>query len=653
MITPMVKIELIGPTSLLLPTVDAVQRCGRLHISGTRFTEPVGGSPTLRSAPDPEVVKYRDRLAQLKGKVEEMLNLLAETPGIEMGTPREMESVDPAEITGEAMEAKFIMLDSLKERITELVKRRLDRKDELASVSRYNSVIGAFAPMLDKLGSTRNLDLVGFTLMKRRLDVLDLLREQLTDMTGGRFEVFTREMDQATLAGVVAVPREFHREVRRLFVNEQVSELRLPESLGDKPPMETLRHLETRLEEIPREIQAIDQEIRQIATENHPGFLMRLQAALEDRLASLGAVSSATRTKMTFILTGWVPRKHIEAFLDFARERLDPSVVLRQSAPVGADVESGAIPVVLQNPPWIRPFELCLKLLPSASYGSVDPTPFVALFFPTFFGLILGDVGYGLILLAVALFLMYKWRHNDLIGSIGVILLACSLSTILFGVLFGELLGDLGMRLGIMKPIMMNRETAIVPTLMLAVGIGVAHIFLGFFIKAWNSIKWKHYGHAVEALGTVVLFIALFVVLAAMTGYLSPLFRNIGVVVIVLMIPVLIVSGGIVAIMEVFGAFGNMLSYARIMAIGLSSVILAVVANRMFGQFPNVIVGAMIATLVHLVNLALGVFGPTVHALRLHYVEFFSKFYKTGSVEYQPLLRKTREELPSKGGGLS
>jgi V/A-type H+-transporting ATPase subunit I len=650
MITPMIKIELIGPTSLLLPTVDAVQRCGRLHISGTRFTEPAGGNAAPLSAPDPEVVKYRDRLAQLKGKVEEMLNLLAETPGIDMGSAGGLAPVDPDEISGEALEKKFVMLEELKERITGLVKRRLDLKDELASVSRYGSVIGAFAPMLEKLGTTRNLDLVGFTLMKRRLDVLDLLREQLTDMTGGRFEVFTREMDQATLAGVVAVPREFHREVRRLFVNEQVSELRLPESLGDKAPMETLRHLERRLEEIPGEIDGVDQEIRTIAAEHYPGLLMRLQSALEDRLASLSAVSSATRTRMTFILTGWVPRKHIQGFMDFARERLDPAVVVRQSAPVNADLEKGGIPVVLENPPLIRPFELCLRLLPRPAYSSIDPTPFVAIFFPTFFGLILGDVGYGLILLAVSLFLLYKWRQHDLIGSIGVILLACSLSTILFGVLFGELLGDLGIRMGIMKPLMMNRETAIVPSLMLAVGIGVAHIFLGFFIKAWNSIKWKHYGHAVEALATVVLFIALFVVLAAMTGYLSPLFRNIGVVVILLMIPTLIVSGGIVAIMEVFGAFGNMLSYARIMAIGLSSVILAVVANRMFGQFPNVIVGAMIATLVHLVNLVLGVFGPTVHSLRLHYVEFFGKFYKTGSVEYQPLLRKSREDLPAKGG---
>jgi V/A-type H+-transporting ATPase subunit I len=80
----------------------------------------------------------------------------------------------------------------------------------------------------------------------------------------------------------------------------------------------------------------------------------------------------------------------------------------------------------------------------------------------------------------------------------------------------------------------------------------------------------------------------------------------------------------------------NILSYARIMAIGTASVMLAVVANRMIGATGSAIVGVVFATLFHLVNFALGVFSPTIHALRLHFVEFFGTFYSPGGLVYRP-----------------
>jgi V/A-type H+-transporting ATPase subunit I len=91
-----------------------------------------------------------------------------------------------------------------------------------------------------------------------------------------------------------------------------------------------------------------------------------------------------------------------------------------------------------------------------------------------------------------------------------------------------------------------------------------------------------------------------------------------------------------VAPIELLTTLGNILSYARIMALGVASVMLAIVANKMAGAIGSVAVGAMFALLFHLVNFAIGVFSPTIHALRLHYVEFFGKFYSPGGVRYQP-----------------
>jgi V/A-type H+-transporting ATPase subunit I len=101
--------------------------------------------------------------------------------------------------------------------------------------------------------------------------------------------------------------------------------------------------------------------------------------------------------------------------------------------------------------------------------------------------------------------------------------------------------------------------------------------------------------------------------------------------------PLLLALEGIVAVIEVLSTFGHILSYARIMAIGTASVMLAVVANRMVGTMGSALVGVLFALLFHVVNFAIGVFSPTIHALRLHYVEFFGKFYSPGGTKYEPL----------------
>jgi V/A-type H+-transporting ATPase subunit I len=101
--------------------------------------------------------------------------------------------------------------------------------------------------------------------------------------------------------------------------------------------------------------------------------------------------------------------------------------------------------------------------------------------------------------------------------------------------------------------------------------------------------------------------------------------------------PLLLIVGGLLAPFELVRHLGNIISYARLMAVGLASVLLAYVANSLAGQAGSVWVGITAAVLLHAFNIVLGVFAPTVHALRLHYVEFFSKFFESGGRPYRPL----------------
>ena len=100
---------------------------------------------------------------------------------------------------------------------------------------------------------------------------------------------------------------------------------------------------------------------------------------------------------------------------------------------------------------------------------------------------------------------------------------------------------------------------------------------------------------------------------------------------------------------EVMSTVGNILSYARLMAIGMASVILAMVANKLSGAFEIAIIGIIIAVLLHILNLVLAMFSPSIHSVRLHLVEFFSKFYEGGGRVYKPFARPVAEGKMQKG----
>jgi V/A-type H+-transporting ATPase subunit I len=325
---------------------------------------------------------------------------------------------------------------------------------------------------------------------------------------------------------------------------------------------------------------------------------------------------------MCFFIRGWMATDDVARL----RAQLDASfgmqVVLEEKHLREEDLEKA--PVVLMNPPYFRPFELFGRLLPVPAYSSIDPTPFIGIFFPVFFGMILGDAGYGVVLAVLALVLRLRSGKNRTAADAAQILLVSSLYTIIFGVLYGELFGDLGTTLFGMEPLLIERRTSVIPMLVFALSAGVVHVVLGLALGAITSFRRRVRREGFAKLLNILIILCLIAVFASFFGYLPGLLSRPLIMVILIATPFLLFSGGLLAPLELLKNIGNIISYVRIMAIGLTSVLLAYVANQMAGAGGDVVLGVMAAALLHLLNIVLGVFSPTIHALRLHYVEFFS-----------------------------
>jgi len=341
---------------------------------------------------------------------------------------------------------------------------------------------------------------------------------------------------------------------------------------------------------------------------------------------------------MCFFIYGWVPAADFRILEEKLQEKFQGLVVVEESEL--AEQDFSRIPTALHNPAYFAPFELFTRLLPMPPYASFDLTPFIGIFFPVFFGMMLGDIGYGMILLAGSVYLVRRFANRKNLQDAGKILFISSLYTIIFGLLYGEFLGTVGhVYLG-MKPVLFDRQASIVPMLCFAVAAGVVHVIIGLVLGVIVSLRRQMKKEALLKLANifVVLCVCILVVsyfTRSMGQVQKPLLLTVAVIT-----PALLLVGGLMAPLELLKNVGNIISYARIMAVGLTSVLLAFVANYMAGRMGSVWAGIVVAVMLHAFNLLLGVFAPTIHALRLHYVEFLSKFMESGGKEFKPLGRK-------------
>ncbi len=176
-----------------------------------------------------------------------------------------------------------------------------------------------------------------------------------------------------------------------------------------------------------------------------------MRAWLHDRLLVLQARAQAHTGFHLFVIEGWIPGPELGALTERVRRDIGADVLVEAVAT--EPWTRGDAPVALNNPPLFRPFEVITRTMPLPRYGSIDPTPFVAVFFPMFFGLMLGDVGMGALLGVLALVLRLRSEPGSTMRSVAAVAGACAAFSVIFGFVFGELFGDMGTRWLHLRPL--------------------------------------------------------------------------------------------------------------------------------------------------------------------------------------------------------
>ncbi len=625
MIVPMARVEIAGPRRLMPDVLGVLQAQGTVEVRPLsmpldRWLEevPVHGDP-----------KAAQRLEAAAQRLRHLLRLLAPV------APDDAAEAEPA--LDVDREDFLPRLDALEADLRAVDERRAVLDEERSVLARYEKLLVALAPLLKQLEGVKHVETMGMLLKRGARDAIGLLEEAIARVTGGPYTLILRDIDEEQIAGFLAVPTQHAPAVSQLLFERGVSEVKLPERYSGRSFAESVQRLVARRTEVAAETAACEVDRRRLAA-RWRGVLAAARRDADDRLARLRAATFCGETHHAFLVAGWTPVERVEPL----RAALDAAFGGRVAVfSRGVDRASfDEVPVVLSNPRWLRPFELLLAFTPLPRYGSIDPTPLLALFFPLYFGLILGDVGHGALGVAIALFARKRGWGGETGRRIAGIALACSVSAILFGILYGELFGELGEYVGL-YPILFDRRHAMMPLLGMVVALGGIQIGLGLILGCVASWRRRERREAAGRIVTLLVIADVVLALASIRGPLPPEVKTPALWALLPLVAASIAFDGMLAPLELVRAMGNILSYSRLMAVGLASVMLGQVANRMAELVHPTAVGIAAAVFLHTVNFTLGLISPTIQALRLQYVEFFDKFFVPGGRPFAPLSMTT------------
>ncbi|KAF5071772.1 V-type ATPase 116kDa subunit family protein [anaerobic digester metagenome] len=422
-------------------------------------------------------------------------------------------------------------------------------------------------------------------------------------------------------------------------------------------PKDAIEQYETQMEENRQRILAKEAILSELSvSRSNIEFLYDSLNMRRDRAKIVGDMLS---TEMVFYFDGWVPKKsqsEVEALL----QKYEFYYNISEPEP------EDEAPVCLHNGGFSTPFEAVTNMYSLPSKHDVDPTALLAPFYFIFFGMMLSDAAYGIIIAVVCWIILKKYKLEGMTYRMIKMFFYCGISTFMWGALFGGWFGDFFTVAAktlfdadfVIKPIWFDPLTEPMKLLIFSLILGAIHLFVGMGIQAYMLIR---DGHPLDALFDIGFWYVLLIglVLFGIGDSVSPLAVTIGKgMAIVGGAGILLtggrskkgifgkITGGLGSLYGITSYLSDVLSYSRLLALGLATGVVAKVINTLGSLAGGGIKGAIILLIAFvfgtIFNIAINALGAFVHSCRLQYVEFFGKFYTGGGRAFAPFERRTK-----------
>lgn len=646
------KIKIMTLDKYVAPTVRAFHEQGLIQISD--MTESIQQDPELAEMVTPS------KATPLTGKISSLLmkangisdlfgNSLSEGHGLkdklmsfispDIPTPREVEDLETeaflekAEETLNKVEAK-----------TSVIEGKLAALDSEVSELKSNKSLANNLNNFDMdLALLKDSKYTSVTVGRIDAESASEIKNKLGNLTD-ELDVFVVPEEKATAIIVVITLKEFTEDVQNTLRDFNFEKFEIGNVEGK--PQEIISKADSRLQSIESERATVKSDLRVVA-EQWDDEILILKEQLENEKEKNEIFSTFVQTDDTYILEAWVPVKDVEK-VEQVMEKASEGHYVIEVIDVEDDYDDEDVPILQTNPGYAKPYEFLVGMYAPVRYHEIDPTILVAIMFPFFFGYCLTDAFYGIIVSLVGIVLIRGLgKTSKTMHSMGYILVACGIWTIILGLATNGFIGDfterfLDYRLPTVVPLI---ESFVHPEniLILALVIGVIYENIGFLIGAIDNIR---YGNVKDAIGSQLCWFVLEagIVLLAL-GFLMPAIGMIGMVIgavlIITCLGMLIYANGFYGVMDVFGYLGNILSYARLLALCLATGGIAMTVNILAELCYDMIpfIGIVLAVIVfifgHIVNMMFNVLGSFINSLRLHYVEFFGQFFMGGSKKFE------------------
>ncbi len=655
--------------------ITALQDAGVLHL------KPIVGGPLSTGSLSGQDAQSR--------REDERLLARAESTIAELGAYRPAPAPLPPQSQWEQV------VEDAASPVSTLARQRQELQADLETEAAYGDAVRALARLAGGLDRSRRLTVVPFLLQPT--DTLAELEAALRNALPERYALATEAVG-TNRVGLIAVLRSDREAARAALARARLGELRLPGRFDGLPLSEAAAELERIRQSGPERQRQLNEQRDQLARAHGPA-LYAVRDALKDRVAIHDVRAVSARGKYSLALQGYVPVDRVPT-LKAALDRFGDAVVY-ELHPVDEHHDE-AVPVQLKNNSYVRPFQVVMGLMSLPKYGTFDPTWVIAVFFPLFFGIIIADIGYGLLFLLFGLWLLGKARRGEgwdlsffgayvppaTLRDLGFVTNVMAAWSIVWGFLTGEFFGTLLEHLHVfyVNPELLNSlwgwtgaryvaegeaHSGLIPilfprletsyfsniALVFSLLFGILQVLWGWGIRIQQGLKHRDAVHTWEG---VALFGGVFALImmafATRAGQDFGQFTNFANPLILLMY--LGFAAFIVGYLRVFSTFpmlpiellsqgGAVMSYSRIFAVGLVSAILARLCTdlgwSLFERigFLGIILGILVGALLHFLVLALTLIGHIVQPLRLHMVEFLNPtgFNAETSPAYNPLRR--------------